>query len=185
MATYGYARVSSVDQNLALQLDALGAAGCDRIFEETESGAKTNRPVLAALLDQVQAGDQVVSWRFDRMGRDAWHLLGLVRELEARGASYRSLTEGLDSSTPFGAFGLQILAAVAQMERTTTRERQRAGIAAAKRAGRPHGRPHALPPETVGLARGMIAGGASGNAAARALRVSRATLQRALAATSG
>lgn len=179
---YGYARVSAIDQNAQLQLDALAAAGCE-IYKETGSGARTDRPVLAAVLARMVAGDVLVSWRFDRVGRDAWHLLSIIRDLEAKNCTYRSITEGLDSGTPFGKFGLQVLAAVAEMERTTIRERQRAGIAAAKRAGRTGGRPNALPPETVRLARTMIADGASSNAAARALRVARATLQRALMAT--
>jgi DNA invertase Pin-like site-specific DNA recombinase len=181
MSLLGYARVSSGDQNPQLQIDALTAAGC-AVHMETGSGARTDRPVLAALLAGMQPGDILVSWKFDRIGRDAWHLLSLVRELEARGCVYRSLTEGLDSSTTFGRFGLQILAAVAEMERATTRERQRAGIAAARRAGRAHGRPQALPPETVEQARSMVGAGSSINRAARALRVPRSTLQRALKA---
>lgn len=180
MATYGYARVSTTDQNPQMQIDALTAAGCE-IQVETESGARTDRPVLTALLAEMRPGDTLVTWKFDRLGRDAWHLLSIVRDLEGRGCTYRSLTEGLDSGTPFGRFGLQILAAVAEMERATTKERQRAGIAAAKRAGRPHGRPYALPPETVEQARAMIASGSSGNRTARALRVPRSTPQRVLA----
>lgn len=183
MPLYGYARVSSVDQNPALQIEALEAAGCE-VHIETGSGARIDRPVLTELLARMRPGDSLVSWRFDRIGRDAWHLLSIVRELEARGCIYRSLTEGLDSSTTFGKFGLQVLAAVAEMERETTRERQRAGIAAAKRAGRPHGRPHALAPETVEQAHAMVATGSSINRAARALRVPRSTLQRALHAVS-
>lgn len=179
MTVYGYARVSSADQNPALQTEALEAARCE-VHVETGSGAKTDRPVLIALLARMQPGDALVSWKFDRIGRDAWHLLSIVRELEARGCVYRSLTEGLDSSTTFGRFGLQILAAVAEMERQTTRERQRAGIVAARRAGRAHGRPHALAPETVEQARAMVGAGSSMNRAARALRVPRSTLQRAL-----
>jgi len=179
MPIYGYARVSAADQNPQLQIDALTAVGCD-VHVETGSGAKADRPVLTGILEKMQAGDVLVSWKFDRIGRDAWHLLSIVRELEVRGCVYRSLTEGLDSSTTFGRFGLQILAAVAEMERATTRERQQAGIAAARRAGRLHGRPDALPRETVDLADGMVSGGSSINGAARALRVPRTTLQRAL-----
>lgn len=180
MTHYGYARVSSADQNPQLQVDALTAAGCE-IHIETASGARTDRPVLTALLARMERGDVLTTWRFDRLGRDAYHLLSIVRALEGRGCTYRSLTEGLDSATAFGKFGLAILGAVAEMERTTTRERQRAGIAAAKRAGRHHGRPQSLAPETIEQARTMIEAGSSANRAARALRVPRSTLQRALA----
>lgn len=179
MTMYGYARVSAADQNPQLQIDALEAAGCE-IRQETGSGARLDRPGLAAVLDIMQPGDVLVTWRFDRLGRDAWHLLSIVRDLETRGCTYRSLTEGLDSGTPFGRFGLQILAAVAEMERTTIRERQRAGIAAARRAGRTGGRPNALPPDTVLEAAAMVAAGASVRRAAKVLRVPRSTLQRAL-----
>lgn len=182
MTLFGYARVSAADQDPQLQIDALTSAGCE-VHTETGSGARTDRPVLTGILARMQPGDVLVSWKFDRVGRDAWHLLSIIRELEARGCSYRSLTEGLDSTTTFGRFGLQLLAAVAEMERATTRERQAAGMAAAKRAGRRHGRPQSLAPDTVELARSMVAEGSSINRAARALRVPRSTLQRALATT--
>jgi DNA invertase Pin-like site-specific DNA recombinase len=110
----GYARVSTRDQNPQLQIDALLAAGYQEIHEEAGSGAKTDRPVLVALLDRLQPSDVLISWKLDRVGRSARHTLEILDGLGARGIVYRSLTEGLDTSTPIGTFGLTVLAAAAE-----------------------------------------------------------------------
>lgn len=180
---YGYARVSTHDQTPRLQLDALNAAGCNEIHQETGSGAKRDRPVLASLLARLQAGDVLVSWKLDRVGRSARHTLETIEALRARGVVYRSLTEGLDTSTPIGRFGLTVLAAAAEMERDQLMERITAGIAARRRAGGAHGRPPELTSERLAHARQLIAGGASIRQAARLTGIARSTLSDTLRRT--
>ena len=141
MAVYGYARISTRDQNPQLQLDALNAAGCSEIREETGSGAKRDRPVLTALLSHLATGDTLMTWKLDRIGRSAQATLEILDALKERGIVYRSLTEGLDTATPFGKFGLTLLAAVAEMERELLLERIQAGIRASRKK---HGRPPEL-----------------------------------------
>ena len=182
---YGYARVSTVDQDLLLQRRALEAAGCDEIAVETASGAqwgRIGRPVLDGLLARLQPGDQLVAWKLDRVGRSTIELLTLVRDLKARGVTYRSLTEQIDTSRddPAQDAFLTIMSAIAEMERRRIKERQAAGIAARKAEGLPHGRPWAMPPETIRKAMAMMADGVSVNRAAKAVGVPRSSLQRAL-----
>lgn len=140
----GYARVSSTDQNLDLQRDALYAAGCARVFEDKVSGAKTERAGLEAALDYVRAGDTLAVWRLDRLGRSLPHLISTVSDLEDRGVGFRSLQEAIDTTTSGGRLVFQIFGALAEFERNIIRERTQAGLAAARARGRKGGRPPKL-----------------------------------------
>jgi DNA invertase Pin-like site-specific DNA recombinase len=140
----GYARVSTQDQNLDLQLDALTAAGCERLFQDTASGAKAVRAGLEDALDHVRAGDTLVVWRLDRLGRSLPDLINTVSQLEARGAGFKSLTESIDTTTTGGKLVFHIFSALAEFERTLIRERTQAGLAAARARGRQGGRPRKL-----------------------------------------
>lgn len=171
---YGYARISTRDQNPQLQLDALRAAGCSEIREETGSGAKRDRPVLAALLAHLATGDTLMTWKLDRIGRSAQATLEILDALKGRGIVYRSLTEGLDTSTPFGKFGLTLLAAMAEMERELLLERIHAGMRASRKK---HGRPPELHPDAVLQARRhILEDGYSIRRTARTMRIPLSTL---------
>jgi DNA invertase Pin-like site-specific DNA recombinase len=137
----GYARVSTEDQATEVQTDELTAAGCGVIFRETGSGASRARPELTRLLQEIRAGDVLVVVRLDRLARSVSHLLETIERLEARGAHFRSLRDPIDTSTPQGMFSLQVLGAVAELERALISERTRAGIKAAKARGRRPGNP--------------------------------------------
>lgn len=140
----GYARVSTTDQDLSLQLDALRAAGCARVFTDTASGAKAERPGLSEAVGFVRDGDVLVVWRFDRLGRSLKDLIARVEELRDIGVGFRSLTESVDTTTPAGQFFLHVFGALAEFERELIRERTMAGLAAARARGRKGGRPPAL-----------------------------------------
>jgi len=147
MSVVGYARVSTDDQKMDLQLDALRAAGADKIFEDQGvSGSKTSRPGLDASIAYLRDGDVLTVWRLDRLGRSTLHVLALIQELSDRGVGFRSLTESVDTTTPAGRLMLTLLAGLSSMEREITIERTKAGLAAAKRQGRIGGRPRALTP---------------------------------------
>jgi DNA invertase Pin-like site-specific DNA recombinase len=137
----GYARVSTADQKLDLQRDALTSAGCGQIFTDTASGAKTARPGLVAALHACRAGDTLVVWKLDRLGRSLPHLVETVRELVARGVGFQSLQESLDTTTSGGKLIFHIFASLAEFERDLIRERTQAGLAAARARGRKGGRP--------------------------------------------
>lgn len=151
----GYARVSSEDQNLHLQKDALKQAGCERIYEEKESGGKVDRPELLRLLDTVRTGDTLVVWRLDRLGRSLKHLIQTVEDLEARCVGFQSVTEAIDTTTSGGKLVFHIFAALAEFERTLIRERTRAGLAAARARGRQGGRPKVLSAEKRRMAQAL------------------------------
>ncbi len=140
----GYARVSTTDQTLNLQLDALEKADCKPIFRDTISGAKAERPGLKEALNYLREGDTLVVWRLDRLGRSLQHLIETVTGLEARGIGFRSLNEQLDTTTANGKLIFNIFASLAQFERDLIRERTQAGLAAARARGRKGGRPNAL-----------------------------------------
>lgn len=176
----GYARVSTDAQTTALQRDALHAAGCERIFEETESGAVRSRPNLDRALLQLRPGDTLVVWKLDRLGRSLRDLLDVAEALRERGVALRSLTEHIDTSTAAGKMLYAVLGAVAQFERDVLRERTIAGIRAARVRGERLGRPPALTPLQVREARVMLERGESPSHVARILRVGRSTLYRAL-----
>jgi DNA invertase Pin-like site-specific DNA recombinase len=137
----GYARVSTHDQNLDLQRDALRAAGCEKVFEDQASGAKTARPGLDAALDALRSGDTLVVWRLDRLGRSLSHLIATVGELQERGVGFKSLQESIDTTSSTGNLVFQIFGAIAEFERNLIRERTQAGLAAARARGRKGGRP--------------------------------------------
>lgn len=137
----GYARVSTDDQATEAQTDELAAAGCDAIYRETGSGASRARPELARLMQDISAGDVLVVVRLDRLARSVSHLLETIERLEERGAHFRSLRDPIDTSTPQGMFSLQVLGAVAQLERALISERTKAGIKAARARGKLSGNP--------------------------------------------
>ncbi|MBA3506476.1 MAG: recombinase family protein, partial [Betaproteobacteria bacterium] len=140
----GYARVSTGEQTLDLQLDALHAAGCGTVYRETASGTKADRPVLEDVLSYLRKGDTLVVWRLDRLGRSLKHLIETVERLEAMGVGFQSVTEAIDTTTSGGKLVFHIFAALAEFERTLIRERTRAGLKAARARGRQGGRPMTL-----------------------------------------
>ncbi|MGR3609167.1 MAG: recombinase family protein [Sulfitobacter sp.] len=140
----GYARVSTDDQNLDAQTDALQAAGAERIFSDKISGAKRDRTELGAMLDQLRPGDVVVVAKYDRLARSLRDLLDLVETIKDRGAGFRSLAEDIDTTTPAGRLVFHVFASIAQFERERISERTREGLQAAKSRGRVGGRPPAL-----------------------------------------
>ena len=141
MSLIGYARVSTEDQATDAQVDALTAAGCAVIFREHMSGAKATRPELLKALAKVQRGDVLVVARLDRLARSLSHLLSVIADLDAKGAHFKSLADPIDTTTPQGRFALQVLGAVAELERALIRERTKDGLRAAKRRGRVGGNP--------------------------------------------
>jgi DNA invertase Pin-like site-specific DNA recombinase len=177
----GYARVSTDEQNLALQLDALHQAGCTRVYKDVGSGSLKHRPELDACLDYMRAGDTLVVWRLDRLGRGLKHLIEAIEQLHAREIGFRSLTEAIDTTTNAGMLQFHIFGALAEFERQIIRERTRAGLAAARARGRVGGRPPMLTAEKLDAARMMREQKRTMPEIARALGVSRATLYRHLA----
>ena len=176
----GYARCSTPDQDPALQMDALSAAGCERIWTETASGAAADRPQLADLLSHARNGDTLVVWRLDRLGRSLPHLIGLLADLEQQGVEFRSLTEALDTSTAGGRLVFNIFASIATFERQLIQERTQAGLAAARARGRVGGRPTVMTSAKIRTARRMLDDGETLTTVAAALSVSRTTLYRHL-----
>lgn len=142
----GYARVSTVDQNLDSQRDALTAAGAERIFADTISGTVRARPALDELLKQLRAGDVIIVTKYDRLARSLKDLLELVDQIKERGAGFRSLAEDIDTTTPAGRLVFHVFASIAQFERERISERTREGLEAARKRGRVGGRPPALSP---------------------------------------
>ena len=140
----GYARVSTNDQNLDAQTDALQAASAERIFADKVSGSKRDRPELGKLLDQLRPGDVVVVAKYDRLARSLRDLLDLVEAIKDRGAGFRSLAEDIDTTTPAGRLVFHVFASIAQFERARIAERTKEGLQAAKARGRVGGRPPAL-----------------------------------------
>lgn len=140
----GYARVSTADQNLDAQTDALRAAGAERIFADKISGSVRSRPELDRLLDQLRAGDVIVVTKYDRLARSLRDLLEIVEGIKERGGGFRSLAEDIDTTTPAGRLVFHVFASIAQFERERISERTREGLEAAKRRGRVGGRPPAL-----------------------------------------
>jgi len=145
----GYARVSTLDQTFALQQDALTAAGCEQLYTDTVSGSVTDRPGLAAALSHLRAGDTLVVWRLDRLGRSLGHLIDTIKDLERRGVHFKSLQEQIDTTTSGGKLVFHVFGALAEFERDLIRERTHAGLVAARKRGRLFGRPHALTPKQV------------------------------------
>ncbi len=179
----GYARVSTVDQDPALQIDALTAAGCGKVFVDQASGSLRDRPELGKALDYIRSGDQLVVWRLDRLGRSLRNLIDVVNDLDGRGVALVSLSEAIDTGTTTGRLVLHIFAALAEFERELIIERTQAGLAAARDRGRQGGRPSVLSGEKLQAAQRMYgARDCSVASIARTLGVSRATVYRQLAA---
>ncbi len=145
---FGYARVSTDDQNLDAQLDALKAAGAARIFQDKKSGKSRERPELEKLLDQLRDGDVVVVTKYDRLARSLRDLMDLVETIRERRAGFRSLAEDIDTTTPSGRLIFHVFGSIAEFERERIVERTKEGLAAARCRGRVGGRPRALSPET-------------------------------------
>ena len=149
----GYARVSTAEQNLDLQQDALKKAGCSKLFHDTISGSKTLRPGFTDAMEFIREGDVLVVWRLDRLGRSLVDLLETVAGLEKRGIGFRSITEAIDTTTSSGMLVFQIFGAIAEFERNLIRDRTRAGLNAARTRGRQGGRPKLLDTQKIALAR--------------------------------
>ena len=153
----GYARVSTLDQNLALQEDALKEAGCQQIYIEQMSGAVTERPALLDALQFARSGDTLIVWKLDRLARSMKQLIETVEKLRLRGIGFRSLTEAIDTTTAQGVLVFHMFSALAEFERALIRERTRAGLKAAKRMGRIGGRPAKLTEDDLDVARTLLA----------------------------
>jgi DNA invertase Pin-like site-specific DNA recombinase len=182
----GYARVSTTDQPLDLQKDALEKAGCERIFTDTASGAKQERVGLDEALSYVRKGDTLVVWRLDRLGRSLPHLIETITGLENRGIGFKSLTESIDTTTSGGKLVFHIFGALAEFERDIIRERTQAGLTAARSRGRKGGRPKALTPKKQEQALTLYNDKTNTiDDICRTLNVSRATLYRYINKTAG
>jgi DNA invertase Pin-like site-specific DNA recombinase len=180
----GYARVSTHEQTLALQQDALTKADCTRVFTDTASGARADRPGLEEALDFVRAGDTLVVWKLDRLGRSLPHLLETIAGLQERGIGFKSLTEQIDTTTSGGKLIFHVFAALAEFERDVIRERTRAGLQAARARGRTGGRPRSLDARELAQARSLHKDPANTIADICAtLGISRATFYRHLASS--
>lgn len=174
----GYARVSTDDQDLALQLDALCKVGCERIFTDKISGAEAKRNGLDQATSHLRTGDTLVVWKLDRLGRTVKGLVDLITQFEAIGVQFRSLTDGIDTSTGPGRFFFHIMAAMAQMERELMVERTRAGLAAAKARGRLGGRKPKMNDSKIDAAKKLLLVGIRPKDVAENLGVSVPTLYR-------
>ncbi len=174
----GYARVSRPEQSLDLQFDALYQAGCQQVFSDQMTGAASKRPGLEAALSHLRDGDELIVWKLDRLGRTARKLIDLVADLEEKHIHFRSLTDGIDTSTSTGRFFFRVMAALAEMERELLIERTQAGLAAARARGRVGGRPVKMLPHKLEAAKKLIAQGLPVTDVAKAIGVSAPTLYR-------
>ncbi len=153
----GYARVSTQDQTLALQQDALTKAGCEKIFTDTASGAKAERKGLDEALSFARKGDTLVVWRLDRLGRSLQHLIETIKSLDKRKIGFKSLTENIDTTTSGGKLVFHIFGALAEFERDIIKERTNAGLQAARERGKRGGRPKALTPKKIEMLHALYA----------------------------
>jgi DNA invertase Pin-like site-specific DNA recombinase len=177
----GYARISTGDQSVDLQTDALCRIGCQRVISDVASGARTDRPGLAEALAYLRTGDTLVVWKLDRLGRSLRHLIDVITGLHDRGVAFRSLQEAIDTSTPGGKLVFHVFGALAEFERDLIRERTNAGLAAARARGRKGGRPRRMTDRQVSLAVTMLRDRNTSVAdVCSALRVSKSTLYRAV-----
>jgi DNA invertase Pin-like site-specific DNA recombinase len=182
----GYARVSTSDQTLDLQKDALQKAGCSRIFTDTASGAKAERIGLDEALNYVRTGDTLVVWRLDRLGRSLPHLIETITGLNNRGIGFKSITESIDTTTSGGKLVFHIFGALAEFERDIIRERTQAGLSAARARGRKGGRPKALTSKKAQMAEALYKDKNNTiDEICRTLNISRATLYRYIKAEDG
>ena len=179
----GYARVSTVEQNLDLQQDALKQAGCSKIYQDTMSGLRANRPGLDKAVEDLREGDTLVVWKLDRLGRSVKNLIEFVNRLEKNNIHFKSLTDHIDTSTTLGRFFFHIMASLAQMERELIIERTRAGLNAARLQGRVGGRKRRMTVSKVESAKRLLANGIPPREVANNLGVSVPTLYRWIPAT--
>jgi DNA invertase Pin-like site-specific DNA recombinase len=175
----GYCRISTDDQNPDLQLTALKRAGCTKLFTDTATGARVKRPALAKCLKALKAGDVLIVWKLDRLGRSLHDLIGLLDELKTRGVAFTSLTESIDTGTPTGRAMWQMVGRLAELERSLIQERTKAGRAAAQARGVKMGRKPLLSAQQVAYARKLVGQGESPRDVAQSLKGSRRTLYRA------
>jgi DNA invertase Pin-like site-specific DNA recombinase len=178
----GYARVSTHEQTLNLQRDALTTAGCTKIFTDTASGAKAQRKGLYEALSYVRKGDTFVVWRLDRLGRSLPHLIATMTDLEEQGIGFKSLTENIDTTTSGGKLIFHIFGALAEFERNLIRERTTAGLMAARARGRRGGRPKALTTRQLNIAQSLYDAKNSIQEICHTLKISKATLYRSIKA---
>lgn len=177
----GYARVSTADQSLDMQVKALKKAGCNQVFTDVASGAKADRPGLQKALEYLSEGDTLMVWKLDRLGRTLPHLVQTVDGLRYRGVGFSSITEGFDTSKPQGKLMFKVIAMLAECERDLIRERTKASLAVSRARGRKGGRRAAVTPDVLARARTLIdEENMTVSEAAFALDVGRSTLYRAL-----
>ena len=176
----GYSRVSTEEQKLDLQVDALKSAGCEKFFSDHVSGASKLKPGLEEALAYLRAGDTLVVWKLDRLGRTVKGLVDLVQTLQEKRIQFRSLTDGIDTSTTAGRFFFHVMAALAQMEKELVHERTMAGLSAARARGRLGGRKPKMDASKLDAARKLLLAGTPASAVAKTLGIGRATLYRGL-----
>ncbi len=175
MSLIGYVRVSTTDQTTDLQVDALSAIGCERIFSDELSGSTTNRPGLHDAFDYLRAGDTLCVWKLDRLGRSLKHLIEVVNDLHCKGIGFRSVTEQIDTSTNGGKLIFHVFGALAEFERGIIRERVNAGLAAARSRGRIGGRPTVVSDSKATAITALAAQGLTSAEICKSLAISRAT----------
>ena len=174
----GYARVSTFDQNLELQREALIKSGCQKIYIDYVSGTRVDRRGLTNALNDVRKGDTLVVWKLDRLGRSVKHLIDVVSQLDTCGVQFKSLTDALDTSTPSGRFFFHIMASMAQMERDLIVERTRAGLSRARQLGRIGGRKRKMTESKIESAQKLLSNNVPPRDVAKNLGVSLPTLYR-------
>lgn len=174
----GYARVSTKDQNLELQMNALNNEGCDKIYTDKMSGTVKNRPGLDLCFDQLRKGDVFVVWKLDRLGRSVRHLVSFMNSLEEKEIDFKSIKDNIDTSTPSGRFYFHLMASLAQMERDLISERTKAGLDAARNKGRVGGRKRSMTDSKIKAAKNLLDSGSSYSDVAENLGVALPTLYR-------
>ena len=179
----GYARVSTQDQNLTLQREALINAGCEKVFEDKVSGTRADRPGLSKTLEMLREGDTLVVWKLDRLGRSVKQVVDMVSELNKQGIQFKSLTDSIDTGTTSGRFFFHVMASLAEMERELTIERTRAGLEVAKKLGRKGGRKPKMTDSKIESAKKLLSSGVPPKEVAKNLGVSVSTLYRWLPAS--
>jgi DNA invertase Pin-like site-specific DNA recombinase len=174
----GYARVSTQDQNLDMQIEALTNAGCEKLFQDKTSGSRAERPGLSKVLETLREGDTLVVWKLDRLGRSVKNLVDLVAALQKQGIQFKSLTDAIDTRTPSGRFFFHVMVSLAEMERELTVERTRAGLEVARKLGRKGGRKRRMTDSKIESAKRLLANGVPPRDVALNLCVSIPTLYR-------
>lgn len=179
----GYARVSTQDQNLELQREALTKIGCQKVFEDKVSGTRADRPGLAKALEMLREGDTLVVWKLDRLGRSVKQLVNLIGALHTQGVQLKSLIDAIDTGTPSGRFFFHVMASLAEMERELIVERTRAGLDVARQLGRKGGHKPKMTKSKIESAKKLLASGVPPKDVAKNLGVSVPTLYRWLPAS--